>query len=82
MERAKAIRALPEDEQPAAWQRFRDEGGSMARRLMAGKERDGSTRVTLAGADGAVRLALKVAADGTLSIEIYGPDSEVLWRAP
>ena len=82
MDRWEAIRALPEEEQGEAFQRLHDEGHHAAQRIMVGKMPSGAARVTLAGADATVRLALTVAADGTPSIEVFDAEGEVVWSAP
>ena len=82
IERFEAARALPEAERSEAFRRLRDEGFRMTERVIVGKSRDGSSEVTLADANGVVRIAMRVRADGTPSIEVLDSDNNPIWHAP
>lgn len=82
MERYRALDSLPQDERAAAYECLRDEGYAMAQRMMAGKARDGSARVTLSAADGTPRILIAVQADGTPSIRVLDAEGIVIWQAP
>jgi len=64
----------------AAVARVRAEAPKPAQRVFVGKTRDRIAGVTLADAQGRIRLALKVDADGNASIEFLDSDGKVVQR--
>ena len=76
------VQDLAPEARAAAFQQLADEGLAAAPRMVVGRVRDGSARVSLAAADGKDRIVVAVTADGTPSIRFLDADQNVTWQAP
>jgi hypothetical protein len=75
------IRALPADQQPEAWKKFKVDF-PYTRRLVLGRGEDKSVLVHLRDQKGRNRLVLKVDSNGEPAIELLGTDGKVTARMP
>lgn len=80
--RYKEVQDLPVEDRAAAMERLHEEGLDPATRLVIGRVRDGSAHLSLAAADGTMRIVMAVTADGTPSIRFLDADQNVTWQAP
>jgi hypothetical protein len=81
VEKLNAANAIEDKEKrDAAVARVRAEAPTPAQRVLVGKTRERAATVVLSDAEGRTRLALKVEADGTASIEFLDGDGKVVHR--
>jgi hypothetical protein len=81
VEKLNAANAIEDKEKrDAAVARVRAEAPRPAQRVLVGKTRERAATVLLSDADGRTRLALKVEADGTASIEFLDAEGKVVQR--
>jgi hypothetical protein len=81
VEKLNAANAIEDKEKrDAAAARVRADAPKSAQRVLVGKTRERAATVLLSDAEGRTRLALKVEADGTASIEFLDGDGKVVHR--
>ncbi|HEX2444534.1 MAG TPA: hypothetical protein VHJ77_11365 [Vicinamibacterales bacterium] len=81
VEKLNAANAIEDKEKrDAAVARVRAEAPKPAQRVLVGKTRERAATVLLSDAEGRTRLALKVEADGTASIDFLDGDGKVVHR--
>lgn len=81
LKEAARIRALPADQQPAAWKKFHVDF-PYTRRLILGRDKDKSVLLVMRDAKGLDRLILRVDSKGEPAIELLDADGKVTARLP
>jgi hypothetical protein len=73
---------LPKTEQVATWKAFFATHASSRQRVKLGRLKDKSTALVLQDMDGKSRIVMKVAADGTPSLEFLDAEGRVVSELP
>ena len=72
-----SIKDLPKDQQQARMKAFFAEHGGPTRRMVLGRDTDGSVQLAMNDLQGHPRIVMKVAKDGTPSLQMLDADGKV-----
>ena len=72
-----SLKDLPQDQQQARMKAFFAERGGPTRRMVLGRDTDGSVQLAMADLKGHPRIVMKVASDGTPSLQMLDADGKV-----
>lgn len=73
-----SIKSLPADQQKAKMKAFLAEHGGPTRRMVLGRNTDGSVQLAMSDLQGHPRIVMKVAADGAPSLQMLDANGKVM----